>query len=451
MSVKLPGSRWYNAVWRWHFYAAILCVPFVLWLAITGTIYLWKPQIEAWLDRPYDSLVAAPRASAEAQVVAALRAVPGGQLHKYQLPVAAGHAARVVVKAGTSETIVYVDPARLTVLKTIAAEAQPMRVVSQLHGTLLAGNPGSYLVELAACWAVVMILTGLYLWWPRGARTLGGVLYPRLRGGKRLLWRDLHAVAGIWVSLLALALILTGLPWAKAWGGYFQEVRQVTGTVDGPQDWAAGRTPAMLADHAEHDGMAMMHRSGRAGELDRVVASVAPLGIAPPVLIAPPKEQAGVWTVSSDAADRPMRSQLTVDGATGAVLTRRDFDQRHWVDRAVGYGIAAHEGALFGLANQLLGTVTALLLMLLAISGTVMWWRRRPTGLLGAPIPLARPRLGPLLIGAVLLLGIAMPLFGTSLIVMLAIERLVLRRSPAAWWLGLRPSRPPSAPSPTGR
>ena len=54
MSVRLPGSRWYNAVWRWHFYAGMFCVPFVLWLAVTGSIYAWRPQIEAWLDRPYD-------------------------------------------------------------------------------------------------------------------------------------------------------------------------------------------------------------------------------------------------------------------------------------------------------------------------------------------------------------------------------------------------------------
>jgi len=30
MSVRLPGSRWYNAVWRWHFYSGVFCVPFVL-------------------------------------------------------------------------------------------------------------------------------------------------------------------------------------------------------------------------------------------------------------------------------------------------------------------------------------------------------------------------------------------------------------------------------------
>ena len=107
-----------------------------------------------------------------------------------------------------------------------------MRILFHLHGELLAGAVGSYLVETAACWAIVMILTGLYLWWPRGRKSLAGVLYPRLKGSGRVFWRDVHATAGIWVSDFALGLILTGLPWAKGWGTYLTEVRTHAGLFD---------------------------------------------------------------------------------------------------------------------------------------------------------------------------------------------------------------------------
>ena len=437
-----PGTRWYNAVWRWHFYAGLFCMPFVLWLAATGTIYLWKPQIEAWLERPYDTLTpAGPRASAEVQVKVALAAVPGATLHKYQLPQKPTEAARIIVGRQGIETRIYVDPYRLRVLHSETESERPMRVISDLHGTLRAGNPGSYLVEIAACWTVTMLLTGLYLWWPRRARGLAGVLYPRLRSGRRLFWRDLHAVAGIWVAVLALFLITTGLPWAKFWGSYFKEVRSVTRTLDGPQDWPTGARSAMLGDHVEHGGMPMSHAAPTGADLDRVVAAAYPLGLAAPVLVAPPV-QGTEWTATSDSANRPRRTSITVDAHTGALTSRRDFAERHWVDRAVGYGIAAHEGALFGLANQLLGTLTAVLLMLLSISGAVMWWRRRPQGLLGAPIPLSRPRHGPLLLGALLLLVIAMPLFGATFLSVAVAEGLLLRRWPRACrWLGLVPIR----------
>ena len=94
-----------------------------------------------------------------------------------------------------------------------------------LHGGWPIKPWGSYLLELGACWAIVMILTGLYLWWPRGARGLAGVLYPRLRSGSRIFWRDLHATVGIYISVIVLAFLCTALPWTTLWGG------KVLGTI----------------------------------------------------------------------------------------------------------------------------------------------------------------------------------------------------------------------------
>lgn len=448
MSVRPPGSRWYNAVWRWHFYAGMLCVPFALWLAVTGSIYAWRPQIEAWLDRPYDTLTpAATRASPEAIVAAAVAAVPGSSLHKYELPQSPASAVRVLVGKGRKgDTRVYVDPWRLNILKVVREDDRPMHVVSRLHGELLAGPAGSYLVEIAACWAIVMIVTGLYLWWPRGRRGLAGVLYLRLRGGKRVFWRDLHAVTGIWVSVMALFLISSGLPWAKGWGSYLKTVRTMTGAVDGPIDWTIGGKSedqaAMLGDHAGHEGMDMSHMGPMPGELNRAVAAATALNFADPVLVAPPAMGAVGWTVASDAADRPLRSQAVIDGMSGRVLARKDFAQRHWIDRVVGYGIAIHEGQFFGILNQLLITLTAAMLVTMSVSGTVLWWRRRPEGRLGAPVALSRPRFGAGLIAAIVAMGVLLPLFGASLIAVLVTERLVLRRwAAASRWLGLASAR----------
>ncbi len=52
---KSTGLK-YSTVWRWHFYAGLFCMPFILWLASTGLIYLFKPQIDQYFDRPYNQL-----------------------------------------------------------------------------------------------------------------------------------------------------------------------------------------------------------------------------------------------------------------------------------------------------------------------------------------------------------------------------------------------------------
>ncbi|MEP1080322.1 PepSY domain-containing protein [Leptolyngbya sp. PL-A3] len=50
-TTQSPGNRFYRTVWRWHFYAGLFVIPFMLILAITGIIYLFKPQLDAAMYR----------------------------------------------------------------------------------------------------------------------------------------------------------------------------------------------------------------------------------------------------------------------------------------------------------------------------------------------------------------------------------------------------------------
>lgn len=99
--IEEQSRRFYRAIWRWHFYAGIFCIPFVLWLSATGSIYLFRPQIERWLDRPYDHLhLEGTRATPEQIARAAVAAVPRSSLHYYELPPSPDAAARVSVWDG---------------------------------------------------------------------------------------------------------------------------------------------------------------------------------------------------------------------------------------------------------------------------------------------------------------------------------------------------------------
>jgi uncharacterized iron-regulated membrane protein len=204
------SRRLYRPVWRWHFYAGVFSIPFIIWLSCTGSIYVFRPQIERWLDRPYAHLqISSERSTPEQIALAAAAAVPHSSGHFYQLPLSRNAAVQVVVGVGTQEYRVYVHPATRAILYTVNEDHRPMTLLAHLHGQLLARKWGSYIVELAASWAIVLLLTGLYLWWPRQTETLAGVLWVRLGKGQRIFWRDLHAVTGVWISALALFLIFT--------------------------------------------------------------------------------------------------------------------------------------------------------------------------------------------------------------------------------------------------
>ena len=200
-----------------------------------------------WLDRPSDPPTITHRATARDQVRAALAAVPRTTLDSFQLPHSITSASQMLVDRGSEQFRVYLHPQTLAILSIDNEDCRVDVFTSRLHGELLIGKYGSWIVELAGSCAVVMILTGLFLWWPRKTTGLGGILYPRSGQGSRGFWKDIHAVTSIYVSCFALFLLLTGLPWAKSWGGFLKAVRQLSAGRVAQQDWTTSSAGVMAA------------------------------------------------------------------------------------------------------------------------------------------------------------------------------------------------------------
>lgn len=451
----------YRTIWRWHFYAGLFVLPLVLILATTGAMYLFKPQIDRWEERAFRGPPATGVSSPSAQRDAALAAFPGSRFIHYRLPDRPGDAALIELELPDDSTRdVFVSPDG-RIAGAIESDARISEVIKRIHGQLLIGYRGSWLVELAASWAIVLIASGLYLMWPRDGR-LAGVIWPRLTRGGRALVRDLHAVTGFWVAGFAMILLLTGLPWAHVWGSAFKEIRAEMGWTKGSQDWTIGGIRAAGGEHASHRSSAqesmahgenamsehanagpgpLRHRHAGPG-LDSFVARAAAERLAFPVLIAPPTNPNDPWIIRSESQNRPLRVTLRYASDDGHELERETFTDKHVIDRVVGYGVAWHEGQLFGAINQIVGALTALGLMILAITGFLGWRRRKPEGKLGAP---AGSPILPMTVGLKLIIAlcfILLPLFAVSLVALWAFDRIALPHLPGfANWLGVANKR----------
>ena len=392
-------------------------------------------------------------------------AVPGSSFSHYETPATPTGAAQIVVSSGGHMVRVYVHPVTLMPMSIERDDHRVMELVSHLHGQLLLGDRGSMIVELAGSWGVVMILTGLYLWLPRGRWRLGGVVYPRLGQRGRQFWRDLHAVAGLWISIVTLFLLLSGLPWSANWGHYLTWVRNHWSVTEGKPDWpigakndAAARAGARAQRSAPEKTMpgmdaaemaAMMPKSDQVkrrdehlesdlAPLDRIIPVALRLDLPRPVWVSPPTPEARDWTIASKAQNRPLRRSYTIAPDSGIITGRSLFAQKNIFDRIVNVAVATHEGQLFGRINQAILLLNAFGVLLVSVSAIVMGGRRRPAPLLGAPPRVARPHFPAMILIAVLALALLLPLFGASLLLVLLTVRTVLRHLPKArHWLGL--------------
>lgn len=430
----LPDSSLYRRVWRWHFYAGLLCLPILVLMAVTGALYLYKDAIESRLDAGWHFVppTSGPGLDGESLVQRALAAQPGSAV-RFIPPAASGRSAEVGVRTDGGVVTVYLDPADGRVLGQQRDDRKLMEVIKRLHSLVIAGPVANHAVEIVAGWAIVLVATGVFLWWPRGRG--GGVVTVRGTPAKRMFWRDLHAVTGVFAGLVIVFLAVTGMPWSAVWG---KEVRQLT-TQAG---WGRPRPPVAQPHHAgeapsegvpwalqAHAAPASGHGHMSLG-VDAVVAKVKAAGLTDGFTLTLPKTHGGTWTAAY-MPDRVERTRtLYLDGGDGRViadLRYRDFGP---AAKVIEWGIAVHQGQQFGLANKLVMLAGCIAVWLLGVSAVVMWWKRRPKGRLAAPVPPADRRAYWGLLALVLPLAVLYPLVGASLAAVLSLDLILRRLSP---------------------
>lgn len=439
-----PLSGVYRTVWRWHFYAGVIVMPFLLLLTLTGGLYLFKDEIDRlaysqMLNVPVRAQHARPQQWSEAASNAAQ-----GRVANLLIPASPTEAVRLRVdRPDGHQRTVFVNPytAEVTGITTYGGVTETIR---KLHSLSLFGAKLemalNILVEIVAGWAIILCATGLYLWWPR--KRQGAVFSLRETDARRRpFWRDLHAVTGFYTAGVIIFLAVTGMPWSAIWGDRFMGMMR---------DTQLGRPPAPASQpwlkeephHApEGQGWTMEHTVLPLDEshslhtarpsLERVGQTVRASDMARPFLINIPKDSRNSWTVSTQPQKVEDTRILYIDATSGAVKADVTYGDFGIMAKGMEWGIMVHKGIQYGWINRTLMLGGCIGVWLLAISGTIMWWKRRPPRLsppsLGAPSP-KRPPQPWAVLAIVLPLAILYPLTGISLLVALLIDRIVLRR-----------------------
>ncbi len=446
----------YRAVWRWHFYAGLFVLPFMISLAITGALYLFKDEIDGIIHadlKRIEVVQNAPQASPSAIIASALSAVPGTAV-KYTTAADPGASTEITVNTADGKRAVYVNTYTGETLGSLPDRGTVMWTVRYTHSLKYFGTFARYFIEIAAGWSILLVATGIYLWWPR--KQTGGVITVRGTPKKRVFWRDTHAVTGIFVGVFIVFLAITGMPWSGVWGakvnewangnnfGYPAGVR-----VDVPMSgqhlndvaktsWSLEQAQipqSSTHDHGQHkdhgNAMAPMDSDPTMPPIgiDNAIARFNQLGLMPGYTVALPTTPSGVYSGSVYPDDLSKQRVVHLDQYSGAPLIDMSYADYGPLGKGLEWGINVHMGQEYGLANQIILTLACLGIVLLAVSGGVMWWKRRPKGSLGVP-PL--PQEKRVLHGLIVLLaigGVIFPLVGVSLVVMLLLDLVVQKFS----------------------
>ncbi|GJD33350.1 PepSY-associated TM helix domain-containing protein [Methylobacterium aerolatum] len=440
-TARVSREAVYRAVWRWHFYAGLLCLPFLVTLSATGALYLFRPEINAtvFAHRTVVAPVAKPLGP-DRLIFEAMQAVPGGTPVSYTGPADPTGSAVVSLAEGPRRMLVYLDPADGTVLDVLDRDSEFFTVVKRLHSLAYFGPVANGAIEVVAGFAIILVITGAYLWWPRGQE--GGVVSVRGTPAKRVWWRDLHAVTGFVAGGGLLFLALTGLPWSIVWGDQLRHWSNVAGLGQPTALWANKPVSAVpMAQVLESTGWTMQDapvprspsQGGNPLGIDEAAAVLDRMGVAPGYELSLPVGPQGVYAAAVYPKDVARQRVVSLDQYTGKALVDVPFQALGPVGRLVQYGIGIHLGQYLGRANQIAMLAFCLGTILLSVTAGTMWWKRRPRGGIGVP-PWPRDRRIVAGVTALVLgLGILFPLTGLAILAMLALDlalgRAVMRRA----------------------
>jgi len=402
-------ASFYRVVWRWHFYAGMIVAPVLMVVAATGAIYVFQAELERLM---YPELMFATpsqtRASYDDQLAAAASAGKGFTPTMLIADRDPERATLIYANDGTHFHAVYVDQYRGKLLGTLG-EGDFFEVVLSIHRTLFVGTTGRIVVELVTCWTIVLVITGVYMWWPRRLKQVGGVWLPRLRGGFYRALRDLHAVSGAYVAVVALTIASTGLLYTFIWGSGYSYAALKTGAyavfTDPPKSKSAADVPQITLD-----------------DVTRIAGERMPDASLTVYL---PRVPGGAFLVFASREIGPTSDEMVViDHGTGEVLRHTPNSEYPTLGWWTTWNYPLHVGSILGLSTKILWFIAALALMLMPITGIWMWWQRRPKGTAGLPKKVeARWPRG--IVPVIVALGVFLPALGASLLVILAGEKVV--------------------------
>lgn len=279
------------------------------------------------------------------------------------------------------------------------------RTMRQLHRWLLDPpaskgemSVGKAVVGWSTLLMVVILVSGLVIWFPRNRAAWKHRLRVSTRKGWRRFWYDSHVALGFYATLLLLVMALTGLTWSFGWYrtaayGLIGGGRPATAVAGAGGTAAPASSHATKGEGAKTASEAVQRQAERTnvtaalpGENGNTDAALDPQ--AWDRVMEQLQERYPVYrtmTLSDgevQVAPRPhsyMRrvDRVVFDPASGAIRSLVRADEQPRDQQLRGWFYALHTGTWGGLTVKILWSLAALIGGTLPLTGYYLWLRRR--------------------------------------------------------------------------
>ncbi len=345
---------------RLHLWLGLAAGLVVFTVAITGCLYAFEEEIR---NSIYSEYLEVKDPGTERLSIDSLAAVvkagnPKQGIKNIRIRTEPAASIEVVLKNKRS---VFIDPYTAKIIGKADKDNDLMGTVLKIHRNLYLGNPGKIITGTSASIFVVMLITGIILWWPKkGKSKKASFSLMRNAGWPRRIY-DLHNVLGFYASWIIIFTALTGI------------------TIS--FKWAEGAVFSMLGSTKSEERV-----KSKSKENENVLSfeSIAArsLQLCPTtnyyVLYLPEGDKDALKVQLNYRKEGFLKKhdQLFFDRYSGELITEKYFKDLSAGEKWKANNVNIHTGASLGFAGRLAVFFAALIAASLPVTGFLVWRNR---------------------------------------------------------------------------
>ncbi|MDO5606918.1 MAG: PepSY-associated TM helix domain-containing protein [Capnocytophaga sp.] len=268
---------------------------------------------------------------------------------------------------------VYINPFTGEIVGVYDEKNGFFGIVLAIHFSLLLSRPiGSWVVGIATLSFIVMLVTGIILWWPKNrnmARQRFWFQWKNIKKWKRKNY-DLHSILGFYSSIFALIIAITGAFYA------FRFIPAVIYFI-----FSAGQTqyPDMSVYRTTSpDSLRVENRLDRISETVETLYPKAygySIDLGHEHLDEHEHPTFSVY-VAQNKGSYYINNEIHFDENTGEVLYNRPHSEKNFGEKVISANYDIHVGAILGLFGKIIAFIVSLICASLPVTGFLVWWGR---------------------------------------------------------------------------
>jgi uncharacterized iron-regulated membrane protein len=371
-----------------HLIAGVTASIVILLMSVTGVLLTYERQLIAWSDSQHRSTVAASNAS-RLSVEELLRTLREQHPDLTPSAVTLGSAADAPVMVAVPQRTLYVDAYSGRLLGEGSQGVRRfMSETRAWHRWIAVEGDGRPVARFITGWSnfifLFIVVSGFYLWFPRKwtwNHVRSVLLFSRTTTSKA---RDFnwHNVIGVWSAIPLFIVVLTALPISFPWANalVYRAVGEEPPAARGREGGAGGREGRAGGPGREGGGRREERAAPSVEGLNNLWSRAEQRvdGWQTINVRVPDSNRAPVvFAIDKGDGGQPQhRSTLTLDRATGEVVSYEAFGDQSLGRRLRSISRFAHTGEVLGIPGQTIAGLATAGSVVLVWTGLALAWRR---------------------------------------------------------------------------